>query len=521
MKQRGASRAEKVETLIMNQPKHSDPAAPLPKLLLDSALRQADEVLLVGVTSSENGELKAVGSAFSPRQTEELARSLRSVGAKGKALELFRLPAPSDLNVTSVLAVGLGTEEESEDPERIRRAAGIAARALGDVSNIATTLSELDLGATVEGFVLGGYKFDAYKSAAQTEGAKQLRLLVDHPRSAQAKADLAHAQSVVESVCAARDFVNTPPNHLYPDSFAIRVVTFAKALGVAAEVLDEKQLAKGGYGGVVGVGQGSSRPPRLVKLEYRGRKDKNAGVDVALVGKGVTFDTGGISIKPAAGMEHMTSDMGGAAAVAGAIFAAAKLALPLNITATLPMVENMPSSTAQRPGDVITHYGGKTTLVINTDAEGRLILADAIVSACERDPVYLIDVATLTGAQMVALGARTPGVMGTEEFRDRVSEISRSVGEGGWSMPLPEELADDLKSPIADLANVTNHRNGGMLSAALFLKEFVSPDVSWAHLDVAGPAYNTGSAHGYTPKGGTGVPVRTLVAVLEDIVQRG
>ena len=515
----------------MDQSKHNDPVTALPKLLLDSALRQADEVLLVGVVSVESGEIKALGSALSPEQADELVRSLRSVGAKGKALELFRVPAPSDVNATSVLAVGLGTAEEGEDPERIRRAAGVAARALGEAGNIATTLSELDLGATVEGFVLGGYKFDAYKtntakpasakSADQADRAKQLRLLVGHPRSAQAKADLAHAQSVVESVSAARDFVNTPPNHLYPDSFAARVVTIAKDLGVAAEVLDEKQLAKGGYGGVVGVGQGSSRPPRLVKLEYRGRKDKSAGVDVALVGKGVTFDTGGISIKPAAGMENMTSDMGGAAAVAGALFAAAKLALPLNITATLPMVENMPSATAQRPGDVITHYGGKTTLVINTDAEGRLILADAIVSACERDPAYLIDVATLTGAQMIALGARTPGVMGTEEFRDRVSEISRSVGEGGWSMPLPEELADDLKSPIADLANVTNHRNGGMLSAALFLQEFVSPDVSWAHLDVAGPAYNTGSAHGYTPKGGTGVPVRTLVAVLEDIVQRG
>ncbi|MGL6233732.1 MAG: leucyl aminopeptidase [Segniliparus sp.] len=507
----------------MDQSKHNDPLTVLPKLMLDSALRQADEVLLVGVVSTGGGEIKVLGSALSSAQADELVRSLRSVGAKGKALELFRVPAPVDVNATSVLAVGLGTAEEGEDPERIRRAAGVAARALGETGNIATTLSELDLGATVEGFVLGGYKFDTYKSASADPAgrAKQLRLLVGHPRSAQAKADLAHAQSVVESVSAARDFVNTPPNHLYPDSFAARVVAIAKDLGVAAEVLDEKQLVKDGYGGVVGVGQGSSRPPRLVKLEYRGRKDKTAGIDVALVGKGVTFDTGGISIKPAAGMENMTSDMGGAAAVAGALFAAAKLALPLNITATLPMVENMPSATAQRPGDVITQYGGKTTLVINTDAEGRLILADAIVSACERDPVYLIDVATLTGAQMIALGARTPGVMGTEEFRDRVSEISRSVGEGGWSMPLPEELADDLKSPLADLANVTNHRNGGMLSAALFLKEFVTPDVSWAHLDVAGPAYNTGSAHGYTPKGGTGVPVRTLVAVLEDIVQRG
>ncbi|ADG98551.1 Leucyl aminopeptidase [Segniliparus rotundus DSM 44985] len=512
----------------MVQPKQSSPAASLPKLLLDSALRQADEVLLIGVVSTGDDEIEPLGSALASGQADELARALRAVGAKGKAFELVRVPAPSGLNTTSVLAVGLGTREESKNPERVRRAAGVAARALSEAGNVATTLSELDLGATVEGFVLGGYRFDAYKTntakngaAAPPDRAQQLRLLVQSPRSAQAKAELARARSIVESVAAARDFVNTPPNHLYPDSFAARVVALAKSLGVQAEVLDEKQLVKGGYGGVVGVGQGSSRPPRLVKLEYRGRSGKGTEVDVALVGKGVTFDTGGISIKPAVNMENMTSDMGGAAAVAGAVFAAAKLALPLNITATLPMVENMPSSTAQRPGDVITQYGGTTTLVINTDAEGRLILADGIVLACERKPAYLIDVATLTGAQMIALGSRTPGVMGTEDFRDRVSEISRSVGEGGWPMPLPEELADDLKSPIADLANVTNHRNGGMLSAALFLKEFVSPDVSWAHLDVAGPAYNTGSAHGYTPKGGTGVPVRTLVAVLEDIAERG
>jgi leucyl aminopeptidase len=510
----------------MGQPKQSVPAASLPKLLLDSAARQPDEVLLIGLVSTGDGEIEPLGSAFPSEQADELARALRDVGAKGKAFELVRVPAPSGLHATSVLAVGLGTAQESKDSERVRRAAGVAARALSETGNVATTLSELDLGATVEGFILGGYRFDAYKTnngttAAQSGRTQQLRLLVRGPRSAQAKACLARAQSIVESVSAARDFVNTPPNHLYPDSFAARVVALAKSLDVQAEVLDEKQLAKGGYGGVVGVGQGSSRPPRLVKLEYRGRGGKGTEVDVALVGKGVTFDTGGISIKPAANMENMTSDMGGAAAVAGALFAAAKLALPLNITATLPMVENMPSATAQRPGDVITHYGGTTTLVINTDAEGRLILADGIVSACERKPTYLIDVATLTGAQMIALGSRTPGVMGTEHFRDRVCEISRSVGEGGWPMPLPEELADDLKSPIADLANVTNHRNGGMLSAALFLKEFVSPDVSWAHLDVAGPAYNTGSAHGYTPKGGTGVPVRTLVAVLEDIAERG
>lgn len=266
------------------------------------------------------------------------------------------------------------------------------------------------------------------------------------------------------------------------------------------EVLDEKELTKGGYGGIVGVGKGSSRPPRLVRLTYRGAKGKKAK-SVALVGKGITFDTGGISIKPAGGMENMTSDMGGAAAVIAVTLLAARQQLPIDVIATVPMAENMPSSTAQRPGDVLTQLDGTTVEVINTDAEGRLILADAIVRACQDQPDYLIDTATLTGAQVVALGTRTPGVMGTDEFRDRVSAISQSVGENGWAMPLPEELRDDLKSRVADLANVTNHRNGGMLAAGQYLREFVADGVQWAHIDVAGPAYNTGGPWGYTPKG--------------------
>ena len=216
-------------------------------------------------------------------------------------------------------------------------------------------------------------------------------------------------------------------------------------------------------------------------------------------------------------MENMTSDMGGAAAVIAATIAAAKLELPVTVTATVPMAENMPSATAQRPGDVLTQYGGTTIEVINTDAEGRLILADAIVRACEDEPDYLVDVATLTGAQLVALGTRTPGVMGTDEFRDRVARISQAAGENGWPMPLPAELRADLNSKVADLANVSPHRFGGMLVAGLYLREFVAEGVQWAHLDVAGPAYNTGSPFGYIPKGGTGVPVRTLIAVLKDI----
>ncbi len=220
-------------------------------------------------------------------------------------------------------------------------------------------------------------------------------------------------------------------------------------------------------------------------------------------------------------MDEMTSDMAGAAAVVGAVVLAAKLKLPVEVVATVPMAENMPSGTAYRPGDVLTMYNGTTVEVLNTDAEGRLILADAIARACEDQPDYLVETSTLTGAQQVALGTRTSGVMGSDEFRDRVAELGRSVGESAWAMPLPEELRADLDSRIADLANVTGHRWGGMLVAGCFLREFVADGVPWAHIDIAGPAFNTGGPWGYVTKGGTGVPLRTIAAVLADIAANG
>jgi leucyl aminopeptidase len=346
-----------------------------------------------------------------------------------------------------------------------------------------------------------------------------VELLVSSPRAKESKETLARSAAIAEAVATAREFVNTPPSHLFPAEFADRAKALGTDAGLKVEVLDEKALEKNGYGGILGVGKGSSRLPRLVRLSYSAKK-RNAP-KIALVGKGITFDTGGISIKPAAGMENMTSDMGGAAAVVATVVLAAKLGLPVDVTATVPMAENMPSSTAQRPGDVLTQYGGTTVEVINTDAEGRLVLADAIVRACEDDPDYLIDTATLTGAQMVALGNRTPGVMGTDEFRDRVAAISQEIGENAWAMPMPAELRSDLDSKVADLANVTNHRWGGMLAAALYLKEFVADGVQWAHIDVAGPAYNSSGPWGYTGRGGTGVPVRTMISVIEDIAANG
>nr|WP_236735307.1 leucyl aminopeptidase [Mycolicibacterium elephantis] len=382
-----------------------------------------------------------------------------------------------------------------------------------------TTLSDIDLSATVEGLILGAYRFTDFRSdktAPKDAGLRAITALT----SAKGQNDVAQrAADIATAVATARDLVNTPPSHLFPDEFAKRAKALGEAAGLQVEILDEKALEKAGYGGIVGVGKGSSRPPRLVRLTHKGAKRK--GKKVALVGKGITFDTGGISIKPAANMHHMTSDMGGAAAVVATVVLAAKQKLPIDVVATVPMAENMPSGTAQRPGDVLTQYGGITVEVLNTDAEGRLVLADAIVRAGEDQPDYLIETSTLTGAQTVALGARTPGVMGSDEFRDRVADLSQRVGENGWPMPLPEELKEDLKSTVADLANVSGSRYAGMLVAGTYLREFVPEGVQWAHIDIAGPAYNSGGPWGYTGKGGTGVPTRTMFAVLEDIAANG
>ncbi|HEY9316253.1 leucyl aminopeptidase [Williamsia sp.] len=492
-----------------------------PQLSLVTGISKDDDVLVIGLTSAEEDGAPSlvIGEGlFDDATASAIDDALAAVGAKGSAGELTKLPAPAGLGVTSVLAVGLGSPDKLDDAEHVRRQAGVAARSLQGVATAVTSLPAADLAAAAEGFFLGAYRFDEFRSTPPEKAPLAAVGLIVPAVDKTTQAELDRAKAIARAVSIARDFVNTPPSHLFPEEFADRAKALGSAAGLKVEILDESALDKAGYGGIIGVGKGSSRPPRLVRLSHSaGKKAKT----VALVGKGITFDTGGISIKPAAGMENMTSDMGGAAAVIATAILAADLDVGVNVIATVPMAENMPSSTAQRPGDVLTQYGGKTVEVINTDAEGRLILADAIVRACEDEPDYLIDTATLTGAQMVALGTRTPGVMGTDDFRDRVASISQAEGESGWPMPFPEELRPDLDSRVADLANVTNHRWGGMLSAGIYLREFVAKDVQWVHIDIAGPAFNTGGPWGYTGKGGTGVPVRTIFAVLEDIAAEG
>ena len=478
------------------------------------------DVVVVGISAAADADEDAAPVVVAPgledAATTALAELARSVGASTKLGSTTRVPAPDGVPGGSVVLVGLGSSEDELSGESLRRAAGAAARACRGLGSALVLLDAERAEDVAVGAGLGSFR--PAKVTAKTddddEKSDALRVFVGQ----EGTEAVSRASAIAESVGLARDLVNTPPNLLFPGSFADRAAELARDAGLEVEVLDEDALAEGGFGGILAVGGGSSRGPRLVRITHRGAEGRPT---VALVGKGVTFDTGGISIKPAAGMEQMTMDMGGAAAVVATVILAARLGLDLTVVATVPMAENMPSSTAYRPGDVLTMYGGTTVEVQNTDAEGRLILADAIVRACEDSPSHLIETATLTGAQMVALGKKTPGVMGSEEFRDRVAELSREIGEGGWPMPLPEELRDGLNSEVADLANVTPHRWGGMLSAGLFLQEFVSDDVEWAHIDIAGPAYNDGSPEGYLPKGGTGVPVRTILAVLEDIAAAG
>jgi leucyl aminopeptidase len=489
------------------------------------------DALVVGVAKGPDGVVLAPGAedvdkAFKGR----LAATVQALGGTGAADEVTKVSALGATAAPVVVAVGLGKQPEPEgrgrravpsyDAEVLRRAAGAASRALSGTRKVGLALPDGDAGtvaAVAEGALLGAYAFRRYRvasKAAHKDPVEAFTLVTDAPRDRARKAGVARAHTVVTAVHLARDWVNTPPLDLPPATFAGEAVAAAKEAGVSVEVLDEKALTKGGYGGILGVGQGSSRPPRLVKLTYRAGRGKR---HLALVGKGITFDSGGLSLKPPTAMEWMKSDMGGAAAIIAAITAIARLGLDVNVTAWAPMAENMPSGTAQRPSDVLTTYGGKTVEVLNTDAEGRLVLADAIVRACEDQPDLLVDVATLTGAQLVALGARTSAIMANDDgVSAAVAAAAQAAGEQMWPMPLPAELRKSMDSAVADIANMGD-KYGGMLVAGLFLQDFVGEGVRWAHLDIAGPAWNESAAHGYTPKGGTGHAVRTLVRLAEDM----
>jgi leucyl aminopeptidase len=388
---------------------------------------------------------------------------------------------------------------------------------LKNVEEIVVDLGELSKDQTlalVEGLQLGNYEYNGLKSKANIKPILLKKATVISQQKVTA-AEFSKVQILATAVHTTRDLVNTPPNQMFPAAMVKAVQSSTKGLGLSVEVWDEKALAKEGFGGILAVGMGSSRPPRLVKIDYR---PKGAKKHLALVGKGITFDTGGLSLKPAESMVGMKYDMTGAATAFQSVLAIAKLGLPVRVTAWLCLAENMPSGTAQRPDDVIRIRNGRTVEVLNTDAEGRLVLADGLSVAAEAKPDLILDIATLTGAATIALGNRYAGLMGDDKAVAKVELAAKNAGELVWHMPLPTELRALLNSDVADIANVKiGNRAGGMLIGGHFLREFVPSGIDWAHLDVAGPADNGGAPYGYTPKGGTGAVLRTLIGVASEL----
>jgi leucyl aminopeptidase len=478
-----------------------------------------DDVLVVGVSIKSGKGALQIESGDLALDTKSLVATLNDMGATGAVDEVTRIPGTS---TRLMVFTGLGKAQSTYSDETLRRAAGAAARSLAGNSSATFALpanTPAAVKAVAEGAGLGSYLFDQFRGSTKSSQKNPLKTITIYSslvHGAEAKSIGHHAQVISKYTNLVRDLINTPPSHLTPVSFCAMVSDAVKeaggaTIGLKVSTMTDSQLKSKGFGGIIGVGQGSSNPPRLFHISYT-PKGAKAKKKYAYVGKGITFDTGGLALKPALGMEAMKSDMSGAAAVCAATIALAILKVPVAIDAWAPLAENMVSDHATRPSDIITIYGGKTVEVINPDAEGRLVLGDALVKAQEAgDLDGIIDVATLTGHQVVALGKRTSAVMtNNEEFSAHFMDVTKISGESFWPMPLPADLRPSLESPVADIANM-GERMGGMLVAGLFLKEFVSDDLPWLHLDIAGPAYNEGEPYGYTPVGGTGIAFRSLV----------
>jgi leucyl aminopeptidase len=425
-------------------------------------------------------------------------------------------------HVKRVLLVGLGKEDELT-AEALRRAAGTAVRRGGNGRNkhisfwlpaLRGVTPEAAAQAAAEGGVLGGYRFDGYRELGEADpgSVSAFTLFLEDDVSVQAARRAAERGRIVaESQNLARDLSNEPGNELPPSRLASEARRVAREEGLRCQVMGVPELKRLRMGGILAVGGGSAHPPRLIVLEHKPKK--KAGPTICLVGKGITFDSGGISIKPSAGMEEMKHDMSGAAAVIGAMRGVAQLALPLHVVGVIGSAENLPSGTAYRPGDVVRTASGKTIEVLNTDAEGRVVLADALHYARTRfEPEAMIDLATLTGACMVALGPWASGLFGNDEkLGERIRAAGEASGERAWSMPLLPEHRRAVKSTIADVKN-SGGREGGASTAAAFLSHFVG-ETPWAHLDIAGTGW-TSTPHPYQIRGATGVGVRLLLELL-------
>ena len=500
------------------------PTPPFPTLNIAPVPPRSTDLLVLGLSATGlRGLPEGVAKDFRKRYGSGVAEIAESLGAKAAAGTARTLPGAD--GGPRLLVVGLGEEEPGT--EDLRRAAGVAVREAAALAKEGTSLSVAlgfgtttvaELEAVAEGALIGSYRYAPISSARDQPARPVAAVTVLHSgttRTADGADVAAVAPTVAAAVLTAREWVNVPPNLLYPASLADEVKALVKDAKVAVEVLDAAALGKGGYGGLLAVGGGSSRPPRLVRLSYRPRGAKR---HLALVGKGITFDSGGLNLKPGEGMYTMKCDMAGAAAVLAATHAIARLGLPVQVTAYGALAENLPSDTAYRPSDVLTLYGGTTVENGNSDAEGRLVMADALARAGEDEPDLVVDVATLTGACIVALGDRTSGLMATDdETADLVLDAAEAAGEDFWQLPIPRETRGKLDSKVADLRSTGTDRYGGALVAAAFLREFVPAGTPWAHLDIAGPAFFDGSPYGYVAPGGTGVAVRTLIELARSL----
>ena len=445
-----------------------------------------------------------------------LAAFMEEAGFEAKPGQTLAVPTNGDLGAKAVILVGVGPRADLTI-DSVRNAAAAISRRAKTVKSVATTL--LDAApdglapaavaqALAEGFELGGYQYLEWKS--EGKASKLTRVIVIGKGGAPVKAALERGRVISEATIWARDAVNTPAAQKSPAVFAKSAQALLRGKGIKIEVLEGAALKREKLGGIVGVGQGSTNLPRLVKMTY---SPPGARGFVALVGKGVVFDSGGLSLKSGTGMETMKTDMGGAAAVIGAMSTLKDLGVKTKVVAFTPMVENMPSGTAIRPGDVLKIRNGKTVEVLNTDAEGRLILADGLSLAVEEKPDAIVDLATLTGACVVALGEKIAGLMTSDDaWGEQVREAADRAGEMVWPLPLPPQYNKLIESEIADLKNIGSGGYGGALTAGLFLQAFVG-DVPWVHLDIAGPA-RAGSDDGVYVRGGTGFGVRTLVELL-------
>ncbi|MBE0425612.1 MAG: leucyl aminopeptidase [Nitrospirae bacterium] len=467
------------------------------------------DALILPFTEGDSGLYDHLDSNISG-----LVKKLFSKEFRGKQNDLILIPAPENIKPERLLLVGLGKKEELSN-EHIRQAAGKAVVYLRDrgMKNIALSshvissynLSPIDF---IEGALLGVYTFEKYLTEKNNNKIDRLTLLSGDVKKL--KDDLHWTETIATSVCLARDLINTPSNDMTPAQLASTALSLRNN-NLKVKVLEKKDMQKLGMGALLSVAKGSHEPPKFIVLEYKDAKDS----PVVIIGKSVTFDSGGLSLKPADGMERMKDDMSGGAAVLGIMKAVSEMKMPVYLIGILPATENLPGGSATKPGDVVKSIDGKTIEIINTDAEGRLILADAIGYAKRFNPKAIIDIATLTGACSIALGNEAIAMMGNQrELMDKIKKAADKTYERVWEMPLFKEYKEYLKSDIADLKN-NSGKSGALVTSAYFLYEFAG-NIPWVHLDIAGTAW-TEKDRPYIPKGASGIGVRLILNLIKEL----